>query len=102
MPTQYSKQDSFTQPWPVVLVEIEAWIRLQAIQAGEMQQPVLEIRYSREDLRRAKAQGVSIQPAYGRFCEKLLRDWQITVARPEPGKSLHDGPDHLVTFHYWK
>lgn len=102
MPTQYSMQESFLQAWPAVLIDIEAWVRLKVIQSGEVSKPSLHIKYSRPALRAAKTAGQSIQPAYGEFCKRLARDWEIGIPKPNPAEDLHDAPAHLVTFYYWK
>lgn len=101
MPMELS--ENFDEPWPEVLTVIQAWVRRQVLQVGEVRRMELRLSLSRPALIAARREGQTMQPAFDAFRQAIIDDWGMAIPLPDQEHGLHDGNlQHRVRFFYWR
>lgn len=95
-------QQTFSDPWPDVLVSMRQWVREQLAFIGGAAKLQIEPSFSIAALQAARAEGRSLQPALDEFRCSLVQECGVEIPLPQPQQGLHpDGP-HWIRLSYWK
>jgi len=99
-PTVFARE--FHEPWPDVLMAMRLWIREQVSLTGGAAQYEVQLSFSRPELLAARRSGIAMQPALDDFLRSVLREYGISIPRPDERQGLHEDGPHRVRFHYWR